>query len=100
MHTLKVQLGLTLSIVISLAMLLFGIVLLMLWQQNALQQQTAATKDFLQLSATILEEAGDANSSRPQCSTTSTITIYTVSHGNVLTTQLSSNMAVVPMNSP
>ena len=51
MHTLKVQLGLTLTTLISLSMLLFGIVLLMLWQRNAIHQETVNSKLFLQMVA-------------------------------------------------
>lgn len=54
MHTLKVQLGLTLTIVLSLAMLLFGIVLLMLWQRESLQRETVNSMQFLELSAMTL----------------------------------------------
>ncbi len=50
-HTLKVQLGLTLTVLISLSMLLFGIVLLMLWQRNAIKQETENTEFFLEISA-------------------------------------------------
>ena len=51
MHTLKVQLGLTLTTLISLSMLLFGVVLLMLWQRNAIHQETLNSKIFLQIAA-------------------------------------------------
>ncbi len=51
MHTLKVQLGLTLTVLISLSMLLFGIVLLMLWQRNAIKQETVNTEFFLEIVA-------------------------------------------------
>ncbi len=49
MHTLKVQLGLTLTVLLSLAMLLFGIVLLILWQRNAIKQETVNSRIFLQM---------------------------------------------------
>ena len=52
MSTLKVQLGLTLAILTSLSMFLFGIVLLILWQRNGLQQETIATEQFLKLAST------------------------------------------------
>ena len=55
MHTLKVQLGLTLTIILSLAMLLFGIVLLMLWQRENLHSETQGSMQFLGLSAIALQ---------------------------------------------
>lgn len=56
MHTLKVQLGLTLTVLLSLSMLLFGIVLLMFWQRNAIQQEAVNTELFLQMSATAFSQ--------------------------------------------
>ena len=55
MHTLKVQLGLTLTIILSLAMLLFGIVLLMLWQRESVRDETLDSMQFLGLSAMTLQ---------------------------------------------
>lgn len=52
MSTLKIQLGLTLTILMSLSMFFFGLVLLMLWQRNALQQETIATEQFLKMAST------------------------------------------------
>ena len=54
MHTLKVQLGLTLTVLISLSMFLFGIVLLMLWQRNAIKQETVNSRIFLQIAVSAI----------------------------------------------
>jgi two-component system, NtrC family, sensor kinase len=54
MHTLKVQLGLTLTFLISLSMLLFGIVLLMLWQRNAINQESINSELFLQMAVSAI----------------------------------------------
>lgn len=49
MPTLKVQLGLTLVALMSLSMFLFGIVLLILWQRNALEREITVTEQFLRM---------------------------------------------------
>jgi len=66
MHTLKVQLGLTLTVLISLSMLLFGIVLLILWQNNALKQEATNTELFLQMSGAALSNVQDTQNLPPE----------------------------------
>lgn len=51
MHTLKVQLGITLSILLFISMFLFGFVVLMLWQRNGIQQETAISEKLLHIAA-------------------------------------------------
>ena len=51
MSSLKVQLGLTLTILLGLAMFLFGLVLLILWQRNAIKQEIMATEYFMEFAA-------------------------------------------------
>ncbi len=55
MHTLKVQLGLTLSVLLSLSMFLFGLVLLILWQRSALKQEIYASERLLHLASITLQ---------------------------------------------
>ncbi len=62
MHTLKVQLGLTLSVLLSLSMLLFGMVLLTLWQRNMIDQETKSSQKLLQIAALSLTEADSTSS--------------------------------------
>ncbi len=66
MHTLKVQLGLTLTALISLSMLLFGVVLLMLWQRNAIKQETVNTEFFLAISAAAFSKQQDEQKLPPE----------------------------------
>lgn len=61
MHTLKVQLGLTLAILVGLSMFLFGMVLLTLWQRSNVERETLATEHFIQMAAGSL--AGQQNQS-------------------------------------
>jgi len=65
-HTLKVQLGLTLTVLLSLSMLLFGIVLLMLWQRNAIKQETINTEFFLEVSAASFSDQQDTKKLPPE----------------------------------
>lgn len=51
MHTLKVQLGLTLSILLFISMFLFGFVVMMLWQRNGIHQETALSEKLLHIAA-------------------------------------------------
>lgn len=51
MSTLKVQLGLTLAVLMTLSMFLFGIVLLILWQRNSLERETTVTEQFLRMAS-------------------------------------------------
>ena len=55
MHTLKVQLGLTLSTLLFISMLLFGFVILMLWQRNGIRQETQDSETILRMVAASLE---------------------------------------------
>lgn len=66
MHTLKVQLGLTLTILISLSMLLFGIVLLMLWQRNAIKQETVNSRLFLKMAVNTIANKPQSQSLPPE----------------------------------
>ncbi|HID03669.1 MAG TPA: hypothetical protein EYP18_10750, partial [Desulfobacterales bacterium] len=54
MHTLKVQLGLTLFVLLFLSMLLFGFVVLMLWQRNGIQQEAVISEKLLHIAAASL----------------------------------------------
>jgi signal transduction histidine kinase len=54
MHTLKVQLGLTLFILLFISMFLFGFVVLMLWQRNGIQQETVVSEKLLHIAAASL----------------------------------------------
>jgi len=54
MHTLKFQLGLTLSILLFTSMFLFGFVMLMLWQRNGIQQETEISEKLLHIAAASL----------------------------------------------
>ncbi len=51
MHTLKVQLGLTLSILLFISMFLFGFVMLILWQRNGIQQEKQISEKLLHIAA-------------------------------------------------
>ncbi len=51
MHTLKVQLGLTLSILLFISMFLFGFVMLILWQRNGIQQEKQISEKLLYIAA-------------------------------------------------
>jgi two-component system, NtrC family, sensor kinase len=57
MHTLKVQLGLTLSVLLFISMFLFGLVLLVLWQRSVVNQETIATARLLQMASSSLLSA-------------------------------------------
>ncbi|MCF8055733.1 MAG: hypothetical protein K9K37_03725 [Desulfocapsa sp.] len=54
MHTLKVQLGLTFSVLLFISMFLFGLVLLMFWQRNEIHQETLVSSRLLQLASSSL----------------------------------------------
>ncbi len=54
MHTLKVQLGLTLSILLFISMFLFGFVMLILWQRNGIQQEKQISEKLLHIAAVTL----------------------------------------------
>jgi signal transduction histidine kinase len=54
MHTLKVQLGLTLFVLFFISMFLFGFVVLMLWQRNGIQQETEISEKLLHIAAASL----------------------------------------------
>ncbi len=55
MHTLKVQLGFTLTILLLLSMFLFGLVLLMFWQRSAIKQEAYAGERLLHLASIYLQ---------------------------------------------
>ncbi len=59
MSSLKIQLGLTLTILLSLAMFLFGLVLLMLWQRSAIKQEIMATEYFMEFAADSIKSNQD-----------------------------------------
>lgn len=59
MHTLKVQLGITLSALLFISMFLFGFVILMLWQRNGIQQETRFSEKLLHLAATTIATPGN-----------------------------------------
>ena len=54
MHTLKVQLGLTLSVLLFISMFLFGFVLLVLWQRSVINQETMTSARLLQMASSSL----------------------------------------------
>ncbi len=54
MHTLKVQLGLTLSILLFISMFLFGFVMLMLWHRNGIQQEARVSERLLHIAGAAL----------------------------------------------
>lgn len=54
MHTLKVQLGLTLSILLFVSMFLFGFVMLLLWHHNGIQQEAQISEKLLHIAAASL----------------------------------------------
>lgn len=54
MHTLKVQLGITLSALLLLSMFLFGLVLLLFWQRSAMRQEAHASERILHLASVYL----------------------------------------------
>ncbi len=54
MHTLKVQLGLTLSVLLFIGMSLFGLVLLVLWQRSEINRETMASASLLQMASSSL----------------------------------------------
>jgi signal transduction histidine kinase len=56
MHTLKVQLGLTLSILLFISMFLFGFVMLMLWQRNGIKQEAQVSERLLHIAAAALPQ--------------------------------------------
>ncbi len=51
MHTLKFQLGITLSVLLFGSMFLFGFVILMLWQRDIILQETELSEEFLHIAA-------------------------------------------------
>lgn len=51
MHTLKVQVGITLSVLLFISMFLFGYVMLMLWQRNGIQQEAHISEKLLHIAA-------------------------------------------------
>lgn len=51
MHTLKVQLGLTLSALLFISMFLFGFVMLMLWQRSEIHRETEINENLLHFTA-------------------------------------------------
>ncbi|HID69034.1 MAG TPA: hypothetical protein EYP35_00910 [Desulfobacterales bacterium] len=66
MHTLKVQLGLTLSALLFISMLLFGFVILMLWQRSGIQQETLDSKILLRMvAASLVDEEKTVSSHGP-----------------------------------
>jgi two-component system, NtrC family, sensor kinase len=65
MHTLKVQLGLTLSVLLLLSMFLFGLVLLMFWQRSAIKQETHASERLLHLASVYLQADINAQNGQP-----------------------------------
>ncbi len=54
MHTLKVQLGLTLSVLLFISMSLFGLVLLVLWQRSEINNETMTSARLLQMASSSL----------------------------------------------
>ena len=60
MHTLKVQLGLTLSVLLFLSMLLFGMVLLTFWQRNIIARETESSRHILHIAALSLAGSNSA----------------------------------------
>lgn len=65
MHTLKVQLGITLSALLLLSMFLFGLVLLLFWQRSAMKQEAHASEKILHLASLYLPPAINSKSSQP-----------------------------------
>ncbi len=64
MHTLKVQLGLTLSTLLFISMLLFGFVILMLWQRNGIRQETQNSGTILRMVAASLKNQQQTGAAR------------------------------------
>ncbi len=63
MHTLKVQLGLTLSVLLFISMSLFGLVLLALWQRSEINYETVTSRRLLQMaSSSLLSDTSTAGS--------------------------------------
>ncbi len=56
MHTLKVQLGLTLSVLLFISMFLFGFVMLMLWQRSEISQETETNTKLLHFAASAITQ--------------------------------------------
>lgn len=56
MHTLKFQLGVTFSVLLFSSMLLFGLVIIMLWQRNGILQETELSEEFLHIASASLSE--------------------------------------------
>jgi len=65
MHTLKVQLGLTLSALLLLSMFLFGLVLLMFWQRSAIRQEAHASERLLHLASVYLQPESNGQNDQP-----------------------------------
>ncbi len=65
MHTLKVQLGLTLSALLFVSMFLFGFVILMLWQRNGIQQETQISDKLLHMAAASILTDDETTASQP-----------------------------------
>ena len=65
MHTLKVQLGLTLSVLLSLSMFLFGLVLLLFWQRSAIKQEALASERLLHLASIYLQRESSPENGQP-----------------------------------
>jgi signal transduction histidine kinase len=62
MHTLKVQLGLTLFVMLFLSMFLFGFVVLMFWQQNGVRREAVISEKLLHIAAaSLVSEAKPAD---------------------------------------
>ncbi len=64
MHTLKVQLGLTLSVLLFISMLLFGFVILMLWQRNGITQEIRGSENLLYFAAASIAP-GEVSANNP-----------------------------------
>ena len=65
MHTLKVQLGLTLSVLLFVSMSLFGLVLLVLWQHSEINHETVTSRRLLQMaSSSLLSDTSTAGSNK------------------------------------
>ena len=61
MHTLKVQLGLTLSVLLFISMFLFGFVMLMLWQRNGIHQEVQLSEKLLHIAAVSISQNSDSD---------------------------------------
>ncbi len=93
MHTLKVQLGLTLSVLLFLSMLLFGMVILTLWQRNIIQHEKESSQRLLHIvSLSLMKSENGTKASLPLAAKTF------INESNILCLQYQTNSTAPPVS--